>query len=302
MSFKVKVLLVTLISLGAVILVTFLIGRAFLQTGQNVRTAFEEYRLAVEALDKLGELQTKVALFLSNAAKIEEVSTLFNELKKVADKIPSLKANMDALQQNISEIISGRTEAVSRMQNFVDQVKKDIMLNLDRTRENLDREILHSSELSRNLVFLVLPVVAAASVVFLFMMVSRSLRFLKPVMDASRSLRNNDLTITIQEVKGKDEISTLLNEFKASIEYLRNNLRDVQKEAISVAESIEDVSRSEVQICDLSGIIMGKGSSVNPNVSPGDVIYVPSSPAAQLSDVLPIVRDVLSIIVTSKNL
>lgn len=58
----------------------------------------------------------------------------------------------------------------------------------------------------------------------------------------------------------------------------------------------------EVQICDLSGIITGKGSSVNPNVSPGDVIYVPSSPAAQLSDVLPIVRDVLSIIVTSKNL
>lgn len=58
----------------------------------------------------------------------------------------------------------------------------------------------------------------------------------------------------------------------------------------------------EVVICDLSGIITGKGGGINPNVSPGDVVYVPSNPLAQLPDVLPVVRDLLSIITMGKSL
>lgn len=58
----------------------------------------------------------------------------------------------------------------------------------------------------------------------------------------------------------------------------------------------------EVVICDLSGILSGKGVGVNPDVSPGDVIYVPNNPLAQLSEVIPIVRDVLGLIGTVKGL
>ncbi|MCS7175852.1 SLBB domain-containing protein [Pseudothermotoga sp.] len=58
----------------------------------------------------------------------------------------------------------------------------------------------------------------------------------------------------------------------------------------------------EVIICDLSGIITGKGGGTNPTISPGDVVYVPTNPLAQLPDILPVVRDILSIITASKQL
>ncbi|MEN3009293.1 SLBB domain-containing protein [Pseudothermotoga sp.] len=58
----------------------------------------------------------------------------------------------------------------------------------------------------------------------------------------------------------------------------------------------------EVIICDLSGIITGKGGGTNPTVSPGDVVYVPANPLTQLPDILPVVRDILSIITASKQL
>ena len=61
-------------------------------------------------------------------------------------------------------------------------------------------------------------------------------------------------------------------------------------------------SEENVVTCDLSGFIKGKGPSVNPKVAPGDVIYVPRSPFVKVSEVLPVVRDVLGIISTSKDI
>ncbi|MGJ8455339.1 SLBB domain-containing protein [Pseudothermotoga sp. U03pept] len=49
-------------------------------------------------------------------------------------------------------------------------------------------------------------------------------------------------------------------------------------------------------VCDLSGTMRGKPTSSNPNVSPGDVIFVPDNPLMNVIDVIPIITSVVDLI------
>ncbi|GAB4311278.1 SLBB domain-containing protein [Pseudothermotoga elfii] len=52
----------------------------------------------------------------------------------------------------------------------------------------------------------------------------------------------------------------------------------------------------EPVLCDLSGTLKGKSVASNPNVSPGDVIFVPDNPLMNIVDMIPIIQDLISII------
>ncbi|MEJ5230047.1 MAG: SLBB domain-containing protein, partial [Pseudothermotoga sp.] len=49
-------------------------------------------------------------------------------------------------------------------------------------------------------------------------------------------------------------------------------------------------------VCDLSATMRGKPASSNPDVSPGDVIFVPDNPLMNIVDVIPIINSVISLI------
>jgi len=55
-------------------------------------------------------------------------------------------------------------------------------------------------------------------------------------------------------------------------------------------------------ICDLSGMVTGKGGFVNPRVGPGDIIYVPRSPTMELPEVIAVVKNLMDIISASKSI
>lgn len=52
----------------------------------------------------------------------------------------------------------------------------------------------------------------------------------------------------------------------------------------------------EPLICDLSGTLKGRPTTSNPNVSPGDVIFVPDNPLMNIVDVIPIINSVIGLI------
>jgi len=54
--------------------------------------------------------------------------------------------------------------------------------------------------------------------------------------------------------------------------------------------------QGEVTVCDLSGVLSGKGGGVNPNVAPGDVVFVPDNPLIQVTEALSIVNTVINTI------
>ncbi len=58
----------------------------------------------------------------------------------------------------------------------------------------------------------------------------------------------------------------------------------------------------EVIVCDLAGVVEGKGVGLNPKLTPGDVIYVPRNPFISVTEAIPIIRDILSIIATAKSI
>ena len=55
-------------------------------------------------------------------------------------------------------------------------------------------------------------------------------------------------------------------------------------------------------VCDLAGVVEGKGVGLNPKLTPGDVIYVPRNPLISVTEVIPIIKDILSIIATTKSI
>ena len=244
MSLKVKFLLLSLLPLLALGIIALITGSSSLNLNKKVIDAFDTYITAVDALDKLGELEISVALLTEGSGSIENVETLYNELKQIADMIPSLKQNMDVLSSNIQAIKSGDASALSMIKGLTDNVKKDIMNNLALERDSVENELDSLNALTKSLTLVAPLVVIGISAIIILGVVSRMLKQLTPVMKASRSLKNNDLTLKIDQVRSKDELGTLLNEFKASIEYLRDNLKEIQNEAVQVAESIEEIAVS----------------------------------------------------------
>ncbi|MDI3517640.1 MAG: polysaccharide biosynthesis/export protein, partial [Thermotogota bacterium] len=61
-------------------------------------------------------------------------------------------------------------------------------------------------------------------------------------------------------------------------------------------------SEKDAVICDLSGMVTGKGGFVNPSVGPGDIIYVSRSPTMELPEVIAVVKNLMDIISTSKSI
>ncbi|AAD35722.1 sugar transporter [Thermotoga maritima MSB8] len=59
--------------------------------------------------------------------------------------------------------------------------------------------------------------------------------------------------------------------------------------------------QGEVTVCDLSGVLSGKGGGVNLNVSPGDVVFVPDNPLIQVTEALSIVNTIFSTIRNVKD-
>ncbi|KHC90346.1 polysaccharide export protein [Thermotoga sp. Mc24] len=59
--------------------------------------------------------------------------------------------------------------------------------------------------------------------------------------------------------------------------------------------------QGEVTVCDLSGVLSGKGGGVNPNVAPGDVVFVPDNPLIQVTEALSIVNTVINTISNVKD-
>ncbi|MCD6551386.1 methyl-accepting chemotaxis protein, partial [Thermotoga sp.] len=241
---RMKFLLIALIPLLVLLTVEMISGNMFLQGNKDIADNFDKYTLAVDALEKIGELKRAVSLFTQRLEKLETIEMLYNDLKKVADEIPSLKKNMDILSENIQAIKAGDTTAISKILQLTENVKKDIITELTKTKEEVRNNLSTMNSIIKSLIYMVSTAIVVASVILMLILVSRMLRYLKPVVEASKTLRNNDLTIRIQEAKTKDELGTLLNEFKASIEYLRDNLGEIQVETFRVAESIEEIATS----------------------------------------------------------
>lgn len=49
-------------------------------------------------------------------------------------------------------------------------------------------------------------------------------------------------------------------------------------------------------VCDLSGTLKGRPTTGNPNVSPGDVVFVPDNPLMSIVDIIPIISSVVDLI------
>ncbi|PLV59342.1 SLBB domain-containing protein [Thermotoga sp. KOL6] len=59
--------------------------------------------------------------------------------------------------------------------------------------------------------------------------------------------------------------------------------------------------QGEVTVCDLSGVLSGKGGGVNPNVAPGDVVFVPDNPLIQITEALSIVNTIMNTVRNVKD-
>gem|GEM_PF-3566855 len=134
--------------------------------------------------------------------------------------------------------------------------QEEIVSQFERERVNFEQKINVFRKRITVISYLVPIVVLVSSSAVILLFVSHWLRYLQPVLEASKSLRKNDLTIEIKEVHRQDELGTLLNEFKASMEYLRNNLRQVHNEAVMVADSVTKLSSENESIARYMTIIV----------------------------------------------
>lgn len=248
MSLKLKFLLVALIPLLILFTIVLISGNMFLQKNKDITNNLDKYTLAVDALDKIAEFKRAVILFTQGLENEKTLETLYKDLKKVVDKIPSLKKDMDILSENIQAVISREVNDVSKIQQLTENMKKNIMAELLQTKENVEDSLSTMNSTIKRLIYMISVAVVVLSGIFILFLTSRMLKYLKPVVEASKTLRNNDLTIQIQEAKTKDELGTLLNEFKASIEYLRDNLNEIQNEAFKVTKSIEEIAISSESV------------------------------------------------------
>ncbi|HID08703.1 TPA: methyl-accepting chemotaxis protein, partial [Candidatus Micrarchaeota archaeon] len=223
-------------------------GNMFLQKNKDITNNLDKYTLAVDTLDKIAEFKRAVILFTQGLESEKTLETLYKDLKKVVDQIPSLKKDMNTLSENIQAGISKEVNNVSKIQQLTENMKKDIMAELLQTKENVKDSLSTMNSTIKRLIYMISVAVVVLSGIFILFLTSRMLKYLKPVVEVSKTLRNNDLTIQIQEMKTKDELGTLLNEFKASIEYLRDNLNEIQNEAFKVTKSIEKIAISSESV------------------------------------------------------
>jgi len=139
MSLRMKFLLIALIPLLVLLVVEMISGNMFLQESKDITDNFDKYTLAVDALDKIGELKRAASLLTQGLEKLETVETLYNDLKKVEegakladiadkklDEIIRAVEKINNMLQNIAAAIEEQTAAVDEISQAMTDNAKNV--------------------------------------------------------------------------------------------------------------------------------------------------------------------------------
>lgn len=251
MNMKVRIILVSLIPMIAVYLTgVFVLNDVFrlkkdlsgllkkdLPAAEKIAQIEQSAKVIktyVEGVDVSSELN-KMMGYVEDLKKSGFSSSKLDDIEELSVRMKNyLKSHDDSSLKRVSESILKDAEGlkisflknVSVKENKIEDFTKRIFMNL-----------------------LVIPVVfLVLGVVFIYWVSARMFRNLSPLMEASKKLQNNDLTFDFKEYNGKDEISRLLNSFKAATTTLKENVAKIKVNTKDISERMDEITSSSEEV------------------------------------------------------
>ncbi|QTA37695.1 methyl-accepting chemotaxis protein [Thermosipho ferrireducens] len=252
--------IVPVVTLYIISVVSYLNFKAVQASLPDIQYAFKEVQDMSDAIFTAKEVHLNVLKYVYNTL---EIKSLEQSIEKFLEKAKLVDSGVD---QKIFSNLSRSYEALkSGDKNAVYEIEKiigDVVVQLDKEMEKYNKNVYDKIEVSENKIsfalsfLLYIPlIVIILSAIFVLLVTSKMIKALKKVMEASRALLKNDLTIDIKASKLKDEFGELVNTFKKVIEYLRENLSTIKVETRSVSnemdittEALEEITQRNISI------------------------------------------------------
>ena len=203
---------------------------------------------------KVNELRYLIAKKSVKGDNTEEIKKVISEINQILDNLENnlntsvSSEKIKSFEDRITSILnSGRmnTKDFEEIDSLIDEYMsslKAIYANVQKSLNDSEADLKSFEKKAKNLSITVPLAVMIVFVILTYVVVDRITKHLGTLMEAANRMKNNDLSVDIKEVKGKDEISQLISVFKQSMEHLKNSMLNLKENTEAIAGEMREIS------------------------------------------------------------
>ncbi len=203
---------------------------------------------------KVNELRYLVVKRSINGDNTEDIKKTINDINQILDKLEkSLKTDvagekMRNLEDRIMNMLNSGKMNVKDFEE-IDSLTSDYVSNLEGVYNSVQKSLDNSkSELrsferkAKELSIAVPLIMMIVFAVLIYIVVNKVMKHLGNLMEAANRMKNDDLSVEIKEVGGKDEISQLINVFRESMEHLKSSMLNLRENTEAISSEMKEIS------------------------------------------------------------
>ena len=203
---------------------------------------------------KVNELRYLVVKRSINGDNTEDIKKTINDINQILDKLEkSLKTDvagekMRNLEDRIMNMLNSGKMNVKDFEE-IDSLTSDYVSNLEGVYNSVQKSLDNSkSELrsferkAKELSIAVPLIMMIVFAVLIYIVVNKVMKHLGDLMEAANRMKNDDLSVEIKEVGGKDEISQLINVFRESMEHLKSSMLNLRENTEAISSEMKEIS------------------------------------------------------------
>ncbi len=258
MSMKTKLILISLIPVVIMWIVTLFLVNGTSILVRKFDTMMEKDFKLLEYVNKfeskINELRYFVLKHKFGINCTEKIKTLLSDIEKYLDMVMSRtvldmsKKDVKEIENEILNFLSSQEVDLKKAER-IDQLVSKYLEKLSSLKFQMEQKVidtknnLHDYERKAKLLSIWIPLgILVVMLILAISMINFIFSKLGKLMEVSKRMAEDDLSITFEKEKGKGEIIRLINIFKDAMDHLKDSLLKLRENADNIADEMETVS------------------------------------------------------------